>query len=346
MKEKAKGFTLIELIAVIAILGLIALIVYPAITSVIRNSRESAYNDQVNVIVKAAKEWSIDNANTLPDDGTIYRVSVDTLVDGGYISNEEVKDPRNSSKNLTGNVEIKYDSSIHQFTYTYVDNATDTTEISMNDLATTITNNSKKKDILLANNGIYKGDNPDNYIKLDGKLWRIISNNDDGSIKIISDTQSTQISWDQNGNTDFDNSTVKTYLNNTFYTSLDNVTNFKTADFCLTYDDEKCIQKEKITVGLLTTEDYLNASNNLKCIYGTEPECTVGNYLSDFSETNGPEYTLNSVNNNIYVIDSGLINKKNSNEILNVRPVLTIDKETQIIGGTGSKENPYIISEV
>ena len=45
MEEKIKGFTLVELIAVVAILGLIALVVYPAIASVIRNSRESAYND-------------------------------------------------------------------------------------------------------------------------------------------------------------------------------------------------------------------------------------------------------------------------------------------------------------
>ena len=91
MKEKAKGFTLIELIAVIAILGLIALIVYPAITSVIRNSRESAYNDQVNVIVKAAKEWSIDNANTLPDDGTIYREIWRQKEEGTYTVSDDGK---------------------------------------------------------------------------------------------------------------------------------------------------------------------------------------------------------------------------------------------------------------
>ena len=72
-------------------------------------------------------------------------MSISTLVDKGYISNDEVKDPRNSSKNLTGNVEIKYDSSIKQFTYKYVDNTSNSDEISMASLAKTITNNSKKK---------------------------------------------------------------------------------------------------------------------------------------------------------------------------------------------------------
>lgn len=145
MKRNKRGFTLVELIAVVAILGLIALIVYPAIGSVIRNSRESAYNDQVAVIESAAKNWSIDNASTLPDNGTVYRLSVNTLLEEGYISNDEVKDPRNSSKNLTGNVEIKYDSSIKQFTYKYVDSASKSNEVSVNNLSTTIINNSKKK---------------------------------------------------------------------------------------------------------------------------------------------------------------------------------------------------------
>lgn len=344
MKEKA--FTLVELIAVVAILGLIALIVYPAITSVIRNARESSYNDQVKVIEKAAKEWSTEHANVLTDDGSAYRLPVSELLEEGFISNDEIKDPRDSSKNLTGNVEIKYDSSIKQFTYTYVDNQTETEDIAMTDLATTITNNSKKKDILLANDGIYKGDNPDNYLKLNGSLWRILSNNSDGSIKIVSNEQTAKISWDADGSTEFDNSTIKTYLNNTFYPSLNNITEFKTSDFCLNYNGETCTQKENITVGLLTTEDYLNASNNLKCISGTETECTKGNYLSDFSETNGPEYTLNSVNNNIYTIDKGVLNSTSSTNTLNVRPVLTIDKNTKIVGGTGSKDNPYLISEV
>ena len=346
MRDKANGFTLIELIAVVAILGLIALVVYPAIGTVIRNSKESAYNEQVGVIIKAAKSWSVDNASKLPDDGSVYRLSISTLVDEGYISNDEVKDPRNSSKNLTGNVEIKYDSSIKQFTYKYVDNTSNSDEISMASLAKTITNNSKKKDILLADGGIYKGDNPDNYLKLNGKLWRILSNNNDGSIKIISNDETTKISWDTQGNTNFDTSTIKTYLNNTFYTSLSSVSEFKKSNFCLAYNANDCLQKENINVGLLTTEDYLNASNNLNCITGVEEACSKGNYLSAFSIKSGPEYTLNTTNDGVYVIDGGTIGIKKSTESLNVRPVLTIDKTAKVIGGTGSKDNPYIISEV
>ena len=343
--KKIKGFTLVELIAVVAILGLIALVVYPAIASVIRNSRESAYNDQVAVIEKAAKTWSLKHANILPDDGSVYRLPVDTLVNEGYISNDEIKDPRHSSENLKGNVEIKYDSSKKQFIFTYVDKSEDE-DIAMNDLATTIINNSKKKDVLLAQNGIYKGENPDNYLKLNGKLWRIISNNSDGSIKIISNDETTKIAWSLDGNINFDNSTVKTYLNNTFFTSLDTVSEFENTSFCTSYENEKCIEKENVNVGLLTTRDYLNASNNLKCINGTEVECTKGNYLSDFSIENGPEYTINNNGTNIYTIENGIIDTENSNASLNVRPVLTINKDAKIIGGTGSENNPYIINAV
>lgn len=343
--KKKNGFTLVELIAVVAILGLIALVVYPAIASVIRNSRESAYNDQVAVIEKAAKTWSLKHANILPDDGSVYRLSVDTLVDEGYISNDEVKDPRHSSENLKGNIEIKYDTAKKQFIFTYVD-STEKENIAMNDLATTIINNSKKKDILLANSGVYKGENPDNYLKLNGKLWRIISNNSDGSIKIISNDEMTQISWSLDGNTDFDNSTIKTYLNNTFFTSLDTISEFKTTDFCTSYENGKCTKKENVNVGLLTTLDYLNASNNLKCVNGNEHECIKGNYLATFSLENGPEYTINNDGTNIYTIENGVINKENSKTSLNVRPVLTINKDAKIIGGTGSENNPYIINAV
>lgn len=119
MKEDRQGFTLVELITIVAILGLIALIVYPAINSVIKNVKTNSYNNQIAIIEKAAKTWSIDNSNLLKTDGSVYYLPVKELLEEGYISNDEIKDPRNSSKNLTGNIEIKYNSSIKQFTYNY-----------------------------------------------------------------------------------------------------------------------------------------------------------------------------------------------------------------------------------
>ena len=121
MKDK-KAFTLVELIAVVSILGLLALVVYPSIASVIKNAKEGAYKDQVIVIEKAAKSWSVDNADKIKDDGEVYNLGVNDLLNGGYISNDTIKDPRNSSKTLSGHVEIKYDSNYKQFIYKYVDN--------------------------------------------------------------------------------------------------------------------------------------------------------------------------------------------------------------------------------
>ena len=139
-----KAFTLVELIAVVAILGLIALVVYPAVGSVIRNAREETYNDQVSVVINAAKNWSINNATKLSDDGSIYSLSVDTLLEEGYITNDEVKDPRDSSKNLEGIVEIKYKNDTKSYYYTYNDEPSETENIAMN-LSDTIIENSKKK---------------------------------------------------------------------------------------------------------------------------------------------------------------------------------------------------------
>ena len=61
LKLTALGFTLIELLAVIIILAVIALITFPVIDDVIKNSREEAYNRTVDSIIEAAKNYSVTN---------------------------------------------------------------------------------------------------------------------------------------------------------------------------------------------------------------------------------------------------------------------------------------------
>ncbi len=59
--KRNKGFTLIELIAVITILAVVALITVPAVNKAITKSKDKAYETQKNAIVAAAKEWNLEN---------------------------------------------------------------------------------------------------------------------------------------------------------------------------------------------------------------------------------------------------------------------------------------------
>ena len=113
-----KGFTLIELLAVISILALIAMVVFPAVNSSIKKAKQDAYDEQVAIIEKAAKEWALDNTDKLPVmvEGSETSVLVSDLVSGGYITEDEVIDPR-TGNTLTGSVIISYSS--NQYVYYY-----------------------------------------------------------------------------------------------------------------------------------------------------------------------------------------------------------------------------------
>lgn len=62
-----KGFTLVELIAVFALLMLIFLLISPAIKKVVSGSQDTVYQSQVNTILTAAYNWSLNNPSKLPE---------------------------------------------------------------------------------------------------------------------------------------------------------------------------------------------------------------------------------------------------------------------------------------
>ena len=88
-----RGFTLIELMAVIVVLGIISVIVIPAVDRFIRSSQYASYDVQIDYIKDAAKNWAADNYNRIPDNNlesiTIYLSQLKTE---GYIS-ENITNP-------------------------------------------------------------------------------------------------------------------------------------------------------------------------------------------------------------------------------------------------------------
>lgn len=88
-----KGFTLVELLAVIVLLGLIALIAAPAITGIIKQSKDSLSDSQKSSIELSAKNWATDNMSSLPADGDCIWVRLSTLQAEGY-ADLELKNPK------------------------------------------------------------------------------------------------------------------------------------------------------------------------------------------------------------------------------------------------------------
>lgn len=114
-----KGFTLIEVIAVIALLGIIIAIVYPLMDGVMNKNTTKLYNNQIKNIEYNAENYFQANAFSydLSKDFAIC-VSIDDLYKGGYITSNDLKDPRDNST-LTGKIKIEYNSGTGKATYNY-----------------------------------------------------------------------------------------------------------------------------------------------------------------------------------------------------------------------------------
>lgn len=117
-----KGFTLIELICVITILGLIALIAVPTVNNIINNSKKEAYKDQIATIEKTAKNYMAKNYTELPSQTSSVPkcITIDKMQQAGLLTSEDIKDPSDDSKTITGGVKVAWNGS--KYTYEYTEN--------------------------------------------------------------------------------------------------------------------------------------------------------------------------------------------------------------------------------
>ena len=100
---KRKGFTLVELLAVIVILAIISIITIPMIGNVIEESKKKALEQSVNGLVEAARYYSIDN------DGT-YEFLFDENKKGETINGKKLS--YNGSINAEGKLYLDQDGNI------------------------------------------------------------------------------------------------------------------------------------------------------------------------------------------------------------------------------------------
>ena len=81
-----KGFTLIEMIAVVGIIAIMSLLVMPAIINQVGEKKDDLSNAEIDLIATAADLYFNNNVSTYPKQvNAVYCVKLDDLINSGYL---------------------------------------------------------------------------------------------------------------------------------------------------------------------------------------------------------------------------------------------------------------------
>ncbi len=345
-------------------LGLILLIV---IIANIMNHKVT-YTSLENKLENAAYNYLQDHLEKAPT-SSIPKVVIDTndLVAGKYIKklSKYIKDP-----SCTSNVVVEYNGGELKYQ----------AYLTCKDFKTSkfvdILKNNNEKNVFgdglyeINNEFIYRGQDPDNYLKFAGNLYRIIKIDENNKIYIILDDLDIEEADDlydvfddrynsetesERGINNYTLSRALNNLNNIYINKFKDYNKYLTKfDLCIGKRNEESLSndgslecKEKMeeqSIGLLPMYDYMRASLDSSCITPTNDECQNYNYLADLEEK---WWTLTGDSDNTYSVYyirySGAPENDYAIEKAYYRYVLALDKDILYSSGEGTEESPYEI---
>lgn len=244
------------------------------------------------------------------------------------ISRVTIKGTVDTSK--VGNYEITYKASDKLNNTTTVTRKV-TVEESLNSVVKNATNET---------NGYYKGQAENNYVKFNNMIFRIIKVNDNDTVTIASDELLASVDYTNNGR--FEDSSLDSWLNDYFYNLLEEkyqnlITTSSWCDSVLNNDQymatECSRETAKRNVGILSIEDYNNTLDNGISFLDYPGIVWYANL-----DTNNNPWTMTNLFD--YPLKSEPMNQE---YLFNVRPAVTLKKNTKILDGDGSVNDPYIL---
>ena len=185
----------------------------------------------------------------------------------------------------------------------------------------------------------YKGIVNNNYVKYSNRLFRIIRVNNDDTIRIISDDIGASFMWGIDSK--YENSNVRHWLDNTnnnnsgvYYNTLAGI--------------DKLTVKTKYTIDKLEEDKVVPGKDK-----NTSSVTTLG--IKDYVDAGGKNSFLNigkafwilgyQNDSNLYVSPEGSLEESTTYESYGVRAVITLKKDITVVGGSGTKEDPYVIDQ-
>ena len=185
----------------------------------------------------------------------------------------------------------------------------------------------------------YKGLNVNNYLLFSGMLFRIVNVNDDGSVKIVTNSSMANVNYGVEG-ANFDSSNIKDWLNNYFYSKLYN-TDYLVKDNTWCIDDTNsvtnisnlCDVTDTSNVGLLSLIDFNNSKVGSQTYLGNTFEYW---FLNRKDSRFGYIYSFHN---------NSLTESYDNTSLSGVRPVLVLKNDLYIISGDGTSSNPYTLGD-
>lgn len=331
----------------------------------VSNSKKS-YGDVELILKNAGIQYYKDNISLLPkDNGETRSVGDNVLSEEGYMKS---LDKLIKNNKCSGKVTVTKDVEIYNYS-AYLDCGKEykTTEFYKKIIKNTVDSGDGLYED--SHGYVYRGDNPNNYVKIDDNMWRIVSIDEDNNVELTLDTPVEMITWDDRYNSDsrsksgyntFENSRIKQRLKDIYNgdlllpesmpilseelkTNMVNVNNctakYKPGDS----DFSTCSSFNEYPVSIISVVEYIRASIDTKCVSPGNAECQNYNYLSKREAF----WTLTGNGDNtseVYMIKlQGSITSELANGFEDIYPVIKLASGTMYSQGNGTANKPYII---
>lgn len=359
----------ILIIAGCIILLPIIVIIILAIVQGCSNSKITPEKYEEKMILAAEKY--IKNKDKEPKkEGEIFTVKLSKLIDGEYIKSTEDLLEDDSCK---GSVTVRKNGS------TIEDNKGGFLNYTVNLECKNYKTNSLMKalmnDIVTEGSGLYqkdneyifKGDEVNNYITFFNKLYRIVSIDESGIVKLLrAESESIDRYWDIKYNIDTESSSGKNIYKDSdilkilleLYNDPKKISesakeHIISKDVCIgardinnlsINDTSECSSLlENQVVSLLNVGDFASASLDADCKDITSKSCRNYNYMKNLFLDS---WTMTAVSNNtyeVYYIYNGVVKYQPANKYSSYSVVIYIDGDEIIESGNGSEKDPYVI---
>lgn len=366
---KKKMFRFMAIIVAVMILLLIILFVVSLGKG--KNNTYS-YSEIESILEKAGKEYFKEHSSYLPqDDGDIAEVTAATLVEDGKM-NDLSEYPTKDGVVCTGSVKALLEDG--DYLYSPV--------LNCGDKYATVSLNSKVLDnneIVTTGDGLYsrsgeyvfRGENVNNYVKLDKSLWRIVKITSNDEMVLINEEGAGYVtSWDDRYNeqmeydagiNNYSVSRIKDYLDtiyknpdeddNELIISKKDKTRMVAYNVCvgkksIKSEDKKNTEECKQTLknqkfGLLTLSDFLYASVDPNCKTAESKSCGNYNYLV----INSDWWLATASTDNTYEVfevrSGGSVVAETADDVALTRPVIHLNSNVLYKSGKGTLEKPY-----